>query len=350
MSKVNRNHPCPCGSGKKYKKCCLNNQVPSLNLSPKDQQAFNELLPKVFDYSKKFDEKLQPIYQRYTASFHTINEKDAKAFSQIIFHWLLYNAPLIEKSEETILTRFIEENRNSYSSSFQPLLDRWKSLTPSLFLVSKDETTTVSLKDSLEATSIIPEKTSALGDLSDGDLLLGFTYPTPEGIVLGTDTLIVPENMKSLFYQGYERLTEFFKTEDESEKEFFVRHFPVFISLLSYILRENKEEYKEHSKTDKVINTLLSNINLMDYSYDSILDAEKKWNNYYSDKKPRIQKPAVFAATLEYWISKQPNQWTSPKQRELAEKYQVSAGVISARYKELTSPLSSEQSVRIPRG
>ncbi|MGC8834888.1 MAG: SEC-C metal-binding domain-containing protein [Armatimonadota bacterium] len=24
--KVGRNDPCPCGSGKKYKKCCLNKQ------------------------------------------------------------------------------------------------------------------------------------------------------------------------------------------------------------------------------------------------------------------------------------------------------------------------------------
>ena len=26
MSKIGRNAPCPCGSGKKYKKCCLLNQ------------------------------------------------------------------------------------------------------------------------------------------------------------------------------------------------------------------------------------------------------------------------------------------------------------------------------------
>jgi|LSQX01.2.fsa_nt_gb hypothetical protein len=25
MRKIGRNEPCPCGSGKKYKKCCLNN-------------------------------------------------------------------------------------------------------------------------------------------------------------------------------------------------------------------------------------------------------------------------------------------------------------------------------------
>ena len=32
--KVNRNDPCPCGSGKKYKKCCLK--------KPSEQQTMNE--------------------------------------------------------------------------------------------------------------------------------------------------------------------------------------------------------------------------------------------------------------------------------------------------------------------
>ena len=29
MEKISRNAPCPCGSGKKYKKCCINKLQPS---------------------------------------------------------------------------------------------------------------------------------------------------------------------------------------------------------------------------------------------------------------------------------------------------------------------------------
>jgi len=29
MAKISRNAPCPCGSGKKYKRCCLPNEVPT---------------------------------------------------------------------------------------------------------------------------------------------------------------------------------------------------------------------------------------------------------------------------------------------------------------------------------
>ncbi len=40
-SKTNRNDPCPCGSGKKYKKCCLPTHEEARNLVPKEQ--FNQM-------------------------------------------------------------------------------------------------------------------------------------------------------------------------------------------------------------------------------------------------------------------------------------------------------------------
>ena len=36
-SKTNRNDPCPCGSGKKYKKCCLPEHEEARRLMPKEQ-------------------------------------------------------------------------------------------------------------------------------------------------------------------------------------------------------------------------------------------------------------------------------------------------------------------------
>ena len=50
--KTGRNDPCPCGSGKKYKQCCLKNQKPlgkrrfkATVLNPKAMQASKEAAP-----------------------------------------------------------------------------------------------------------------------------------------------------------------------------------------------------------------------------------------------------------------------------------------------------------------
>ena len=41
MKKVGRNDPCPCGSGKKYKNCCMNSNVIPFNRDTEDYDDFN---------------------------------------------------------------------------------------------------------------------------------------------------------------------------------------------------------------------------------------------------------------------------------------------------------------------
>ncbi|MBW2430077.1 MAG: SEC-C domain-containing protein, partial [Deltaproteobacteria bacterium] len=38
MAKIGRNEPCPCGSGKKYKRCCLTKGVPALGFTAEERQ------------------------------------------------------------------------------------------------------------------------------------------------------------------------------------------------------------------------------------------------------------------------------------------------------------------------
>ncbi|NGX46228.1 MAG: hypothetical protein K940chlam2_01415 [Chlamydiae bacterium] len=43
--KVGRNQPCPCGSGKKYKKCCLKNKKPA---------TIEHVPPSTWDYATRW--------------------------------------------------------------------------------------------------------------------------------------------------------------------------------------------------------------------------------------------------------------------------------------------------------
>jgi hypothetical protein len=45
MKKVNRNDPCLCGSGKKYKKCCLGNQSPDQPIAWADDDGVHFVAP-----------------------------------------------------------------------------------------------------------------------------------------------------------------------------------------------------------------------------------------------------------------------------------------------------------------
>ena len=63
-SKTNRNDPCPCGSGKKYKKCCLNKKGPkiqsrlmndTIDAYKKSSQWFQDILDERTDDEIKYD-------------------------------------------------------------------------------------------------------------------------------------------------------------------------------------------------------------------------------------------------------------------------------------------------------
>lgn len=76
MSKISRNAPCPCGSGKKYKKCCIDKVLPfptqgdvkDENLNKSEdvfQMLDNEIANNSFDSLEDANKKLSSFFQGY---------------------------------------------------------------------------------------------------------------------------------------------------------------------------------------------------------------------------------------------------------------------------------------------
>ena len=76
------NHPCPCGSGKKFKKCCaLVGMSGRAQLSPDERKLFYETFYKLLDFVnqkyKIFNFRIKPVYPAYhdETQLHKIREK-----------------------------------------------------------------------------------------------------------------------------------------------------------------------------------------------------------------------------------------------------------------------------------
>ena len=63
--KIGRNDPCPCGSGKKYKKCCLNRMVAS---GPKMSVEFLQKEPTDFEYINFSAENISNVLRQHRAN------------------------------------------------------------------------------------------------------------------------------------------------------------------------------------------------------------------------------------------------------------------------------------------
>ena len=58
--KIGRNDPCPCGSGKKYKKCCLSKNSCMLN-----EKSFLSTFQSSYDYTKDISKELYKRINKY---------------------------------------------------------------------------------------------------------------------------------------------------------------------------------------------------------------------------------------------------------------------------------------------
>lgn len=65
MKKVGRNDPCPCGSGRKYKRCCLTKDLASSAALPEDARVHREAMDRLFAWSDRepWDELRQELLE-----------------------------------------------------------------------------------------------------------------------------------------------------------------------------------------------------------------------------------------------------------------------------------------------
>lgn len=70
ISKVGRNETCPCGSGKKYKKCCGNNQSPGCEIHQPVQSGQDQKIPDKQDVELSAEKPgLEDLRELYLQAF-----------------------------------------------------------------------------------------------------------------------------------------------------------------------------------------------------------------------------------------------------------------------------------------
>ncbi len=106
MKKTGRNDPCPCGSGKKYKKCCMSREKPEVaNLTwPKMRRTEGELITRLLRHVEKYygPEAIQEAWDDFTVDkdlpmdFETEPELDTIFIPWFVFNWMPDNTGVDE--------------------------------------------------------------------------------------------------------------------------------------------------------------------------------------------------------------------------------------------------------------
>lgn len=117
--KVGRNELCPCGSGKKYKKCCgVLDELIDANDDPfiRNSKLMTAAKMKLDDYYNDLIKKIRKDAQKQFLRF-TVNNSLPKEHESIFSDWLWFD--LLNEDENTLAYHYITENANYMAVSLR---------------------------------------------------------------------------------------------------------------------------------------------------------------------------------------------------------------------------------------
>ena len=103
MAKISRNDPCPCGSGKKFKKCCLGKETGKPNKNPKTYhdhclEVVDSLRSKILQFMKKagHDKCIEQAFKEYWRTLEP--GLDPPEFGTVAYleflEWFIHDYPI----------------------------------------------------------------------------------------------------------------------------------------------------------------------------------------------------------------------------------------------------------------
>lgn len=112
MSDVGRNDPCPCGSGKKFKKCCL---ITTYATVGKEDSIRRRLVQDLLRFFKKnYQDKLEDADFLFWDEFVPEEHLEGSALDiayQNFWEWIIFDYLIDEDNDKTIIDLYLENNK-----------------------------------------------------------------------------------------------------------------------------------------------------------------------------------------------------------------------------------------------
>lgn len=218
MTVLDRNLPCPCGSGKKYKKCCFISDWEQEQEYLKAREIYDFIWPELLGIIEHANVKsIVDSWREFTDDKKSAPDPDDPDY-YLFVHWAAFQMRLEhgrkKKSQpenvRTLALIFLEEQRETLEEdeieflerSFQTALSchEVKQVKPGIGLTLRDIMT--------EDTVFVCEKSASL-TVEVGDMLFAAVLKLPSvNMMLGCGTTLIPSEYKTAFLELRKELLE----------------------------------------------------------------------------------------------------------------------------------------------
>jgi len=233
MAGTGRNEPCPCGSGKKYKNCCLNKDRARRvreGVWRRDEQATIDKLV-AFAQGSSFDSQLRvasDLFWNGNYGFAGPEALDRREITRFL-DWYLHDYRL-EQSRKRVIDLFLEESGPKLLPSERERVLSWQKSYLGLYrILGVVKQSSLSVMDTLRGGEELVSS-DGLGSTSlSGDLVLGRILRSLEPPYFSWSAILLPAEMEA-------GLVSF---EQEAYRDYCERHiqatWPDFLSNTGYL-------------------------------------------------------------------------------------------------------------------
>ena len=340
---LGRNDLCPCGSGKKYKKCCLNKDIASERSSRKvglSQKQYYELYSKICDFSK--DDKFKEEYEKAKETFFIMNDDEVNEKFERFFNTYFIQDHIME-NKKVMTVEFFEANRDSLDVVERDILRSLFESYVSVYTVKEINDDKVLLQDCLNNTEIYTEDVNLLKDFTTGSPIIARVVSVGETNILIDITISISEAIKDTIVNDIKNLFNQYEDIYNDMKTFLIHHTHILYKYIQQLLEPSIAEYLKNQKEEKA--TQAQEVAITEEDDEIIVmlkqnvEAEfideciKFWNKYKEANLDVKGAANGWAAGVEYYVKKEANQTIT--QAQISKKYEISPSTLGKRYKDL---------------
>jgi hypothetical protein len=217
VTKTGRNDPCPCGSGKKYKHCCLKKEAEGKSEAIGRERSWDTMMDKLLDFSRevRFQQELQSAFDLFWNRSYTIDQVDSLEPTQIMsfLDWYVHDHHTAADGRR-MAEIFLDERGSALSSQERELLEVEGHALMSAFEVrAVEEGKTVELIDAFRDTEVQVRHTPSLRGIDAGQLLLARVAATGDLYRFSWISAIVPPEIEGDFKAYVEEMFSAYQEE-----------------------------------------------------------------------------------------------------------------------------------------
>jgi tetratricopeptide (TPR) repeat protein len=336
---IGRNEPCPCGSGKKYKKCCGAREA--VSITHVIESEIDDLQKKLLHFALNyFDDEIFDGFEEYQDFFDI--EEDERQFYEFVYTiWFsLFNTL---EDGETILEHFITAEVGKIKRpKLKQILQSWTKARIIAGEIIHVENNSLIVTDGFSSEKYEVILINTQKTFEAGSFFIGILLPFDQKYVFFPAPFDLPELPVNQAIDFIEK-----KSRDagyHSAQEFLIEYFMEIMKDLTRIggmvdidgMEWQKPIYKE------VAELLKSNLESLDEMPSTVDIGIILWFKFCEKKQKNIRKPNLYAASVHYLLTLF-NHMVSPlTQKETAKLYGVSVGSLSSTYAELDDELEED--------